>query len=53
MSKKLEAKNVNVFYDQTHVIKNVSLDIDANSVAAFIGPSGCLLYTSKIGRAHV
>ena len=41
MSKKLEAKNVNVFYDQTHVIKNVSLDIDANSVAAFIGPSGC------------
>ncbi len=41
MSKKLVAKNVNVFYDQTHVIKNVSLEIDANSVAAFIGPSGC------------
>ncbi len=41
MSKKLIAKNVNVFYDQTHVIKNVSLEIDANSVAAFIGPSGC------------
>jgi phosphate transport system ATP-binding protein len=41
MSKKLIAKNVNVYYDQTHVIKNVSLEIDANSVAAFIGPSGC------------
>lgn len=41
MIHKLEAKNVNVFYDQTHVIKNVSLDIPANSVVAFIGPSGC------------
>ncbi len=41
MSKKLEAKNVNVFYDQTHVIKNVSLAVHPNSVAAFIGPSGC------------
>lgn len=41
MNHKLEAKNVNVFYDQTHVIKNVSLDIPANSVVAFIGPSGC------------
>lgn len=41
MSKKLEAKNVNVFYDQTHVIKNVSLSVNPNSVAAFIGPSGC------------
>jgi phosphate transport system ATP-binding protein len=41
MTHKLEAKNVNVFYDQTHVIKNVSLDIPANSVVAFIGPSGC------------
>ncbi|MBL7924217.1 MAG: phosphate ABC transporter ATP-binding protein [Bacteroidia bacterium] len=41
MSQKLEAKNVNVFYDQTHVIKNVNLSVKANSVAAFIGPSGC------------
>lgn len=41
MNNKLEAKNVNVYYDQTHVIKNVSLNVDANSVTAFIGPSGC------------
>jgi phosphate transport system ATP-binding protein len=41
MQKKLEAKNVNVFYDQTHVIKSVNLSIEQNSVTAFIGPSGC------------
>ncbi len=41
MNKKLEARNVNVYYDQTHVIKGVNLGIDMNSVTAFIGPSGC------------
>jgi phosphate transport system ATP-binding protein len=41
MNKKLEARNVNVYYDQTHVIKNVNLSVDANTVTAFIGPSGC------------
>src|SRR5688572_13058195 len=38
---KLVAENVNVFYDKAHVIKNVSLAIQPNSVTAFIGPSGC------------
>ncbi len=38
---KLVAKKVNVFYGDNHVIKDVSLDIKANSVTAFIGPSGC------------
>lgn len=41
MNKKLEARNVNVFYDQTHVIKNVNIGIETNTVTAFIGPSGC------------
>ncbi|MCE2847019.1 MAG: phosphate ABC transporter ATP-binding protein PstB [Sphingobacteriales bacterium] len=41
MHKKLEARNVNVFYDQTHVIKDVNLAVEQHSVTAFIGPSGC------------
>lgn len=41
MNKKLEARNVNVYYDQTHVIKSVNIGIDTNTVTAFIGPSGC------------
>ncbi len=38
---KLRAKNVDVFYDDFQAIKDISLDIKANSVTAFIGPSGC------------
>ena len=38
---KLTAKEVNVYYDQAHVIKNVSLSVQPNTVTAFIGPSGC------------
>ena len=39
--KKLKAKNVNAYYGSKHVLKEVSLGIDSNSVTAFIRPSGC------------
>lgn len=38
---KLEAKNVDVFYDDFQAINNISLGIVENSITAFIGPSGC------------
>lgn len=38
---KLEAKNVDVFYDDFQAIENVSLKIVEQSITAFIGPSGC------------
>jgi phosphate transport system ATP-binding protein len=38
---KLQANNVDVFYDDFQAIKNISLDIVENSITAFIGPSGC------------
>jgi phosphate transport system ATP-binding protein len=38
---KVEAKNVNVYYGQDHVLKDVSLSIKKNTVTALIGPSGC------------
>lgn len=38
---KLQAKNVDVFYDDFQAIKDISLDIVENSITAFIGPSGC------------
>src|SRR5688572_13694450 len=37
----IEAKDVNVYYDTHHVLKDISMDIKENSVTAFIGPSGC------------
>jgi len=39
--KKLEAINLNVFYGEKQVLKNINMDIKANTVTAFIGPSGC------------
>lgn len=39
--KPIEAKNVNVYYGDNHVLKDISLNIRENSVTAFIGPSGC------------
>ncbi len=33
--------DVNLYYGQKHVLKNVNLDLYKNKVTAFIGPSGC------------
>lgn len=38
---KIVAEQVQVYYDTNHVIKNVSIAMEPNSVTAFIGPSGC------------
>lgn len=38
---KITASNVNVHYAENHAIKDVSVNIEPNSVTAFIGPSGC------------
>jgi phosphate transport system ATP-binding protein len=38
---KVSAKNVQVFYGDTHAIKDVSVEIDDKTVTALIGPSGC------------
>ena len=38
---KISAKGVQVFYADTHAIKNVDVEIQDKTVTAFIGPSGC------------
>jgi len=38
---KMEARNIDVFYDTNQAIYDVSLDIGKNEVIAMIGPSGC------------
>ncbi|MBO6603837.1 MAG: phosphate ABC transporter ATP-binding protein [Roseicyclus sp.] len=38
---KITARGVDVFYGDTHAIKDVDVDIVDNTVTAFIGPSGC------------
>ncbi len=41
MSSIMTAKNLNLWYDQTQALKNVSITIPEKSITAFIGPSGC------------
>jgi len=38
---KIAARKVQVFYGDTHAIKDVDVDIQDKTVTAFIGPSGC------------
>ncbi len=38
---KMSARGVNVFYGEKQAINDVSIDVDVDSVTAFIGPSGC------------
>ena len=38
---KIEARNIDFFYGNHQALKNISVDIRANQVTAFIGPSGC------------
>ncbi|MEM7721398.1 MAG: phosphate ABC transporter ATP-binding protein PstB [Pseudomonadota bacterium] len=38
---KMQAREVQVFYGDTHAIKSVDVDIQDKTVTAFIGPSGC------------
>jgi phosphate transport system ATP-binding protein len=41
MAKRIEAKNLNIFYDKFLAVGDVSFTINPRSVTAFIGPSGC------------
>ncbi|KZX36324.1 phosphate ABC transporter ATP-binding protein PstB [Wohlfahrtiimonas chitiniclastica] len=38
---KIEVRNLNFYYQKFHALKEISIDIKANAVTAFIGPSGC------------
>ncbi len=38
---RLEVKNLDLFYGDNRALKDISLDIPAKKVTAFIGPSGC------------
>lgn len=41
MKYKIQAKKLNLYYGESQALKQISLDVQPNSVAALIGPSGC------------
>jgi phosphate transport system ATP-binding protein len=41
MAKRLDLKDVNIYYGKFHAVQGVGLSVPPRSVTAFIGPSGC------------
>ncbi|GAB2494166.1 phosphate ABC transporter ATP-binding protein PstB [Luteococcus sediminum] len=41
MAKRIEVKDLNIYYGNFHAVDSVSLTVEPRTVTAFIGPSGC------------
>ncbi|MBO9578531.1 MAG: phosphate ABC transporter ATP-binding protein [Microbacteriaceae bacterium] len=54
MSKRIEVKDLNVYYGKFKAVEGVSLSIEPRSVTAFIGPSGCgkSTFLRTLNRMH-
>jgi phosphate transport system ATP-binding protein len=54
MAKRIDAKNLNIYYGKFHAVADVNFTIAPRSVTAFIGPSGCGKSTvlRTINRLH-
>ncbi|RRJ87517.1 phosphate ABC transporter ATP-binding protein [Gulosibacter macacae] len=54
MSKSIEIKDLDIYYDKFKAVENVNMTIEPKSVTAFIGPSGCGKSTvlRSINRMH-
>ena len=54
MSKRIEAKNVDIYYGKFHAVKSVNMTIEPRAVTAFIGSSGCgkSTFLRSLNRMH-
>src|SRR5213075_1237215 len=54
MSKRIDVKDLNVYYSKFLAVEDVSINIEAKSVTAFIGPSGCgkSTFLRSLNRMH-
>ena len=54
MSKRIEVRDLNVFYSDFLAVEGVSLTIEPRTVTAFIGPSGCgkSTFIRTLNRMH-
>ncbi|GAB2519850.1 phosphate ABC transporter ATP-binding protein PstB [Paramicrobacterium agarici] len=54
MSKRIEVKDLNVYYSAFRAVEDVTLTIEPRSVTAFIGPSGCgkSTFLRTLNRMH-
>ena len=54
MSKRIDVKDLNVYYGNFLAVQDVNINIEAKSVTAFIGPSGCgkSTFLRTLNRMH-
>lgn len=54
MSKRIDVKNLDIYYGDFHAVKDVSVTIEPRSVTALIGPSGCgkSTFLRSLNRMH-
>ena len=54
MSKRIEVRDLNVYYGKFKAVEDVTLTIEPRSVTAFIGPSGCgkSTFLRTLNRMH-
>ena len=50
MSADVELQGVSIAFGDFYAAKNVNVKIEAGEFFSFLGPSGCLLYTSPSPR---
>ena len=54
MAKRIDARNVDIYYGAFHAVEDVSLTVEPRTVTAFIGPSGCgkSTFLRTLNRMH-
>src|ERR671931_2745521 len=54
MAKRLDLKDLNIYYGSFHAVADVGLSVPPRSVTAFIGPSGCgkTTFLRTLNRMH-
>ncbi|BDZ49230.1 phosphate import ATP-binding protein PstB [Frondihabitans sucicola] len=54
MSKRIEVKDLNVYYSKFRAVEDVTITIEPRTVTAFIGPSGCgkSTFLRTLNRMH-
>jgi len=54
VAKRIDVKDLNVYYGDFRAVEGVTLGVDARSVTAFIGPSGCgkSTFLRTLNRMH-
>src|SRR3954468_20994330 len=54
MAKRIDVRNVDIYYGAFHAVQDVSLTVEPRTVTAFIGPSGCgkSTFLRTLNRMH-